>query len=516
MNTIIIAAGTGSRLKPLTHYIPKPLIEVHGKSFIERNIDYLIESGIKEIIIVVGYMKEKFYFLEEKYKEVKLIFNEKYEEYNNIYSLYLAKDYLEDSYILDGDIFLRKNIFQKELTCSYYLSKKIEEENEEWQLIEKDGQIVDVQIGGKNNYIMSGISFWMKEESQKIKKYLDIYITDGNKKNYYWDNIIKDNIKEFLTKIFPLSSEDIIEIDTFEELKRIDSKYSEREFEIQRILMDANLDIDNIKEIKQLGGMTNRNYLIDLDGKKYVLRHSGLGTEGMLSRKNEAKNSEIIKKLNIDVNQIYYNEKTGDKISEYIENVETLNNKTAKLNFKLIADILKKLHTSNIIFENNFDVFNEIKKYEKLAYEAKGKFYEEYEFVKIKVLKLEKILKEIGLNILPCHNDTVPENFLKKDNKIYLIDWEYSGMNDPMWDLAAFSLENNLTKEEERKFLEIYFKKNISDKNILKIKIYKACQDFLWSLWTIIKEAKGNNFGNYGVMRFDRCKMILEEINEVF
>lgn len=514
MNAIIIAAGTGSRLRPLTHYTPKPLIEVHGKSFIERNIEYLIESGISEIIIVIGYMKEKFLFLKEKYENIKLIFNPKYEEYNNIYSLYLAKDYLKDTYILDGDIFLKKNIFEKKMEYSCYLSKKIVEKNEEWQLIEQNGKIVDVVIGGEKNYIMSGISFWTNEESQKIRYYLNKYILDENKKNFYWDNIIKDNIKKFCLKIFPLSSEDITEIDTFEELKKVDSKYAEKEFEIQRILMDANLDIDKIVEIKILGGMTNRNYLVSLENKKYVLRHSGLGTEGMLNRKNEARNSEAIRELGIDVNQIYYNENSGDKISVYIEDVETLDSETSKFNFDLIVNILKKLHNSKIIFGNRFDVFKEINKYEKLAYEAKATFYKEYEVVKKKVKKLENQLESLGISLLPCHNDTVPENFLKKNRKLYLIDWEYSGMNDPMWDLAAFSLENNLEKDEEEEFLELYFGNTIPENEYLKIQIFQILQDFLWSIWAIVKQAKGASFGDYGIQRFERCKKKLEAINE--
>ncbi|WP_035904869.1 sugar phosphate nucleotidyltransferase, partial [Fusobacterium necrophorum] len=149
MNAIIIAAGIGNRLRPLTYYTPKPLIKVFGKSLIERNIEYLLEIGIKEIIIVVGYMKDEFFFLEKKYREIKLIFNDKYKDYNNIYSLYLAKDYLKDTYILEGDIFLKRNIFKDNLSNSCYLSKKIQVENNEWQLIEDNLKIVDIEIGGK-------------------------------------------------------------------------------------------------------------------------------------------------------------------------------------------------------------------------------------------------------------------------------------------------------------------------------------------------------------------------------
>ena len=120
--------------------------------------------------------------------------------------------------------------------------------------------------------------------------------------------------------------------------------------------------------------------------------------------------------------------------------------------------------------------------------------------------------------IVSCHNDTVPENFIKNDkNEMFLIDWEYSGMNDPMWDLAAHSLESNFSPREENIFLENYFEKNIKREDILRIECYKVLQDFLWSIWTILKEENGDDFGTYGIDRYNRGILKLKEIinNEI-
>lgn len=227
MNAVIIAAGFGSRLRPLTYSTPKPLIEVFNQPIIERNIEFLLEKGINKIYIIVGYNKEKFEYLREKYQGVKLIYNGKYNEYNNIYSLYLVKDYLEDSYIIEGDIFLKKNIFDSIIKNSCYFSKKIERENEEWQLILENNRVKKIEVGGKDNHIMSGISFWNKEDSLKIKELLEECIQDEEKKkNYYWDHIIKENIKKFNNiGIVPLKENDIYEIDTLDELKELDKSY---------------------------------------------------------------------------------------------------------------------------------------------------------------------------------------------------------------------------------------------------------------------------------------------------
>lgn len=224
MNAIIIAAGTGSRLRPLTYDIPKPLINVLGKPMLERNIEYLIESNIKEIVIVVGYLKEKFEYLKEKYKEVILIFNDKFYEYNNIYSFYLIREYLEDSYILDGDIFITENIFNDSLKGSRYLAKKLKERNNEWQLIIQNNNIRKIEIGGNDNYIISGVSFFKKKDTEILKKLVEKYIKE-NKKEYFWDDIVRENIKEFDIKIYPLNKNIIFEIDNLEELKLIDKSY---------------------------------------------------------------------------------------------------------------------------------------------------------------------------------------------------------------------------------------------------------------------------------------------------
>lgn len=515
MNAIIIAAGIGSRLRPLTYKTPKPLIKIFGKPMLENSIEYLIEAGINEIIIVVGYLKGEFFYLEKKYKQVKLIYNEKFDQYNNIYSFYLIRNYLKDSFILDGDIYLRKNVFKQQLSNSSYLAKKIFYSNDEWQLILNDNIIKKIVIGGKNNYIMSGISFWKEKDSKVLKELVEKYILDLDvNKNLYWDNIVKDNIENFKLGIIHLNNTDIIEIDTLEELKKIDRIYDDNFKKIESILLNTKFKLEDIQNIENLGGMTNKNFLISIKNKKYVLRASGIGTEGMINRENEEKNSKKIAHLDIDSKLIYYDKNTGNKISEYIENGKTLNSQMAKENLEKVIYILRKLHNSGVEFDNKFDVFEEIKKYELLANKEGANFYPTYEIVKSKVENLRKKLKNLNLQLVSCHNDTVPENFILKGDRLFLIDWEYSGMNDPMWDLAAYSLENNFSKREEKIFLEKYFYNVIPKNEYLKVQIFKILQDFLWSIWTLVKEKKGIKFGDYGIKRFERCKKMLEEINE--
>jgi thiamine kinase-like enzyme len=294
-------------------------------------------------------------------------------------------------------------------------------------------------------------------------------------------------------------------------------KRKEAELRIQSIknyIINAlNIEDENIKSLDPFGGMTNKNYKALINDKSYVVRIPGLGTEDMINRKDEKINSNLVHQLGLDTEVIYFNEDSGIKIAQLIENAETLNGKTAKRedNMKLTISMLKKLHTADVKFNNRFDVFERINHYENLLNKVNGKNFDDYYEVKEKVLSLKDMLQDLDLVLAPCHNDTVPENFIKSGEKrIYLIDWEYSGMNDPMWDLAAHSLECNFSEDDEELFLKLYFGKAPEEKYRKRIIINKICQDFLWSIWTNIKEAKGDDFGTYGIDRYNRAKKNLD------
>lgn len=293
-------------------------------------------------------------------------------------------------------------------------------------------------------------------------------------------------------------------------------KYQDNKIKAIKDTLSEVLSLSNhdIYSIDSIGGMTNKNFKVNIKNENYILRIPGNGTEEMISRNSEKYNNLIVNKLEIDTDMLYFNEENGLKISKYINNAETITHKTAKRedNMKLITNILKKLHNSNIKFNNAFDVFRKIEEYEILLKKYNGKNFDDYTLVKDKVTKLEQILEQIGVESVPCHNDTVPENFVKDNGRVYLVDWEYSGMNDPMWDLAAHSLECDFLEGEEELFLSLYFEGRIEDRYKKKILIYKICQDFLWSIWTNVKEAKGDNFGTYGEDRYNRAKINLKKI----
>ena len=260
---------------------------------------------------------------------------------------------------------------------------------------------------------------------------------------------------------------------------------------------------EEVLSVEQLGGMTNQNYLVKTSSNQYIVKFFGKGTDKLIDRQNEKFNLELLKDLKLDVENYLFDIEAGIKVNQYIENAETLDSATIKTKFEKIAPILQTIHASGKELRGEFAPFEEIKKYESLI---QGEIsYPNYEAVRKSVLSLKNELEKIGVDKKSCHIDLVAENFIEgPDGHLYLIDWEYSSMNDPMWDLAALFLESEFTPEEEADFLA-YYEGDKTPVSREKIRIYKILQDIIWSLWTIYKEENGADFGDYGISRYNRA-----------
>lgn len=223
LRAIILAAGMGTRLKPITLNLPKALVKVDNKPLIERQIEYLKEKGINDILIVVGYLKEKFLYLEEKYN-VKIMVNPKYDIYNNIYTMYLVRDYLQDSYVIEGDVYLNNNFIDEKLTKSTYFTGVKENFKDEWILrFNKEEKVFNIDVGSGQGYIMSGVSYWSKEDGVFIKNQLEKVIEKGDFKNLYWDNVVRDNLNFVNIHIKKIKSKDWFEIDSLKDLEEAEA-----------------------------------------------------------------------------------------------------------------------------------------------------------------------------------------------------------------------------------------------------------------------------------------------------
>lgn len=223
---IFLAAGFGSRMVPITLNTPKPMVLVNGKRIIETLLDAVVKAQIEEIIIVTGYLSEQFEVLLKKYPNIKFVYNDKYNEMNNISSAYMVKDKFKNSYVLESDLVLyNPDIIRKYEYYSNFLGKKVDV-TDDWCFESKNGIITKEKLGGYNCYQMYGISYYDKEDGKKIEKDIEKVFNMPGGKEKYWEQVILDVYKNnYKIYVRECKDGDIIEIDTFNELKKIDKTY---------------------------------------------------------------------------------------------------------------------------------------------------------------------------------------------------------------------------------------------------------------------------------------------------
>jgi CTP:phosphocholine cytidylyltransferase-like protein len=223
---VFLAAGFGSRMVPITINTPKPLIRVKGVRIIDTLLDAVRAAGIEEVFIVRGYLGEQFDQLRYKYPNVKFIENPLYNEANNISSVLCARDMLQNAYVIESDLLLyNPNLITKYQYASNYLGV-FTERTDDWCFETRDGIITRIRVGGQNCHHMFGISYWNNADGAKLANHIKQAYEMPDGKEFYWDEVaLKYFIDDYKIEVRECTFEDIIEIDTFDELKKLDDSY---------------------------------------------------------------------------------------------------------------------------------------------------------------------------------------------------------------------------------------------------------------------------------------------------
>lgn len=508
-NAIIIAAGFGSRFVPLTFEMPKGLLEVFGERMIERQIKQLHQAGIYNITIMVGYLKEKFDYLIDKYN-VKLIYNPEYSKKNTLATLYHCRHLLDNTYILSSDHWMKENIFHAYEPESWYSSVYMNGKTSEWCLKEdKKGRITQIDIGGCDSYVMYGPVYFDRTFSQKLVPLLEEFYHRPGTENFYWEHILIHNLNSLVMYLYKQPENTVYEFENLEELRQFDTKYqnhSENEAleHIASIFQIPESQITGIRCLKS--GMTNKSFLFTVDQKDYIFRVPGLGTEELINRCQEKTVYEAIKDLHLSDTIIHFDGKTGYKISRYYKdsrNCDPENNAEVDACMK----VLSKFHQSGIQVAHSFDLRERIQFYETLCNQHHAIQFEDYNEVRPNMQILLDWLDNLNIPKVLAHIDSVFANFLiLSDNSIRLIDWEYAGMADPLIDPAMFAIYAYYDEAQTDRLLKSYLGRPPVLQETFRYYSYIALSGFLWALWAEYKIALGEEFGEYTLKMYRYAK----------
>ena len=272
-------------------------------------------------------------------------------------------------------------------------------------------------------------------------------------------------------------------------------------------------------QIKRLGGMTNIVHLVETKDINLVVRIPGKGTEDYINRTFEYNNAMAAWRAGISAEIVWADVKSGTMVSKAINKIETMtpNLFSSRVGSPARAGVaLAKLHNSGETFDFRFELFNMIDDYLKILSSKNAELPEGYHDIVKAAAPVKEALQGNPTTLAPCHCDPLCENFLDDGKNMWIVDWEYSGMNDPLWDLGDLSVEAHMSEEQENEMLKAYFGKVPSSAEKGRVIIYKAMCDLLWTLWGLIQHADKNpaeDFWAYSIERFERCKILMQNPN---
>jgi len=517
---VIIAAGFGSRFVPLTFETPKGLLEVFGERMIERQIQQLHEVGIKDITIVVGYLKEKFDYLIDKYG-VKLFYNPEYSCKNTLATVYQAREVLcgRNMYLLSSDNWMRENMYHAWECGAWYSSSYMEGNTSEWVLsYNKKGRITNITVGGHDAWVMYGPVFFSKSFSEQFLPLIEqAYATPGTEQ-FYWEHVLMQHIESLEIDINRQPANQVYEFENLEELRLFDPKYQTHSDNqalelIAQVFQIPETEIHNIRCLKS--GMTNQSFLFQVKEKHYICRIPGKGTGLLVNRQEEKAVCEAIQRLNISEHIIYMDAETGYKIAEFYENTRNPQ-PSSRADMERCMRLLRRFHESGIQVPHSFNIRERISFYERLCMAGNGTLFEDYPTVRGWMNVLLKLLDDMNRPKVLAHVDSNVDNFLiLPDGSLRLIDWEYAGMCDPLIDVSMCSIYSYYNEEEIEWLIEIYLGRKATQEERTVVYSYVALGGFLWSLWAIYKSSLGVEFGDYTLIMYRYAKNYYKKLKNI-
>ena len=526
-NAIILAAGKSNKFAPFTYEKPKGLFIVRNEVLIERQIEQLIEAGIKDIYIIVGYMKEKFFYLEQKYPQVSLIVNNTFGRYGNLSSLFSARQYLSDTFICCADHYFLENPFLdgNDNNVSYRTCAYLEGNFREFSVDYSNSDIITgCYIGGRDKMAMIGPAYFNKSFSEEFRKLMEDEINNFGVANMYWEEFYAAHIRDLTLTLKQVDPSKLLEFDDIDDLRQFDSDFLLNvDSEIITNICDT-LDAhpNEIKDIEIVqAGLTNVSFKFSIKDTPYIYRHPGGTADNLIDRTSELYVQRMAKEIGIDESVIYMDE-SGWKLSYYVQGI-------VECDFIKNSDQLEKameyIHkTHEIPITEDVKVFDDVaegKKLMKIASATKGNLFREFEDIIEKVNVLDGLVKaeqeKYGIEPVISHNDVYEPNYIaNEDKQLYLIDWEYAGINDPLNDIACIIARYDYTEEIREMFLEAYFGRELTEAEHRHARAQAVLCAFYWFCWGLYKGSVGDDDGFFFMPSYRYLSTHIDEALESY
>lgn len=512
---IVLAAGYGMRMIPINIETPKGLLQVNGEPLIERIIKQLYEVGVRDITIVVGFMKEAYEYLIDEYK-TELLVNMEYSQKNNLHSLNLAQKKIENAYIIPCDIWCGENPFHEDELYSWYMVNELMDDESSVRINRKQ-ELVRTNTGGNQ---MIGIAYITGKLSDILKKHLAEMDEDSHYQNSFWEEALFRQDKVLAVACL-VNSQTTCEINTYEQLRELDSSSHQLRSQVIQLIAESlktdENEIENIKVLKK--GMTNRSFLFTCRGRMYIMRIPGEGTAHLINRRQEYTVYQTIKELGLCDDVFYINPKNGYKITAYLETARTCNPEDLD-DVRKCMKWLRSFHQLGLKVEHTFDLYKQIEFYESL-WNGESSCFCDYVKTKEKIYELKEYIDAFPKDYVLTHIDAVPDNFLFVEDEegreeIRLIDWEYAGMQDPHVDVAMFAIYSMYNRKQVEVLIDSYFPEGCSKQVRMKIYCYIAVGGLLWSNWCEYKRQVGVEFGEYALKQYRYAKEYYRLVKESF
>lgn len=492
---VILAAGKSSKFFPPLYDKPKGLFTFKGEVLIERQIRQLQEAGIDDIVVVVGYEKERFFYLEEAFG-VRLVVNTDYNDACNLSSLNLVRRELEGAYVCCADHWYASNPFEgKGHDSAARLVQFFPVAKKEFVIRQNDdGYLVDMQSGAESGMCMVGYAYFTPSFAKTFFALYDAEKDYVGMNGLFWEQFWGRHERELPLRGIETLPEEVKEFDSLGDFASLDEGVLDNVSQVAignicRLIKCERADIKDIRPLNK--GLTNVSFSFYVDGERYVYRHPGASSSNMVVRTAEVIAQMAAVEIGIDSSVLAIDE-AGWKLSRYIDAVSDLSYDDADHLVRAVEQI-RQFHATGVRCDYEVNLLEEGDRLQKLASAKKGDLAGRFADLHEQLIRLWHYVELDGVPKVLCHNDTYAVNWIVGEDALCMIDWEYAGMNDPFNDIATMTVRDGLSIEKNEELLQLFLGHDPTFEERRHDYAINALCGWYWFNWSLFKDTLGED-----------------------